>query len=207
MVFSQATSTAQPTLDVSGSRIGLQSVKFDFQSGNNKYMSAGSTLNIPSTHTIFAVGYWTSSFSNYSSINLQNSTSTDCLQNGGCSSAILIRYNSNSGGGSPSSYSSEVISSSQYAYSTPIPVASGRFQNTIIGDGVAANYQFRGDGNLLSLAGSSMTAGLSVSTIGSTDNLYVSNGNLGEVLIYNRKLTPSEISTIETYLKSKWGTP
>lgn len=32
------------------------------------------------------------------------------------------------------------------------------------------------------------------------------DGYLGEFLIFDRKLTPSEMSTLETYLKNKWGT-
>lgn len=33
------------------------------------------------------------------------------------------------------------------------------------------------------------------------------NGYIGEFLIFDRKLTTQELSTLETYLKNKWGTP
>lgn len=33
------------------------------------------------------------------------------------------------------------------------------------------------------------------------------NGHIAEFLVFDRELTPSEISTLETYLQNKWGTP
>ena len=42
-------------------------------------------------------------------------------------------------------------------------------------------------------------------TIGRKNNQYYFTGNVGEILVYDRALSESEIETVEAYLGSKWG--
>ena len=77
----------------------------------------------------------------------------------------------------------------------------------------AARLQFRIDGSAKTLT---FTANVNSLTNATTTYLYYGtdtagnfdfDGYIAEVIMYNRTLTLSEIQSVESYLKTKWGTP
>lgn len=91
-------------------------------------------------------------------------------------------------------------------------VASFRSLSSLVG-GLA--YSIRKNGVAQALVGSGTTTISSSASITDTLNIGARNngaapasdGDYYEIMIYDRPLTDTEVGTLETYLKAKWGTP
>ncbi len=72
---------------------------------------------------------------------------------------------------------------------------------------VIGSYGVNGSSTSYSASGVVRTAGSVLVTLGADGNLgRPGNGRYREVLIYNRALSPAELTQVETYLRAKWGT-
>ena len=63
------------------------------------------------------------------------------------------------------------------------------------------------DRTLASGGSTDVPAGMVVNTIGCSDNNYISQGSLAELIVYNTALSTDDTEATEAYLKVKWGTP
>ncbi len=72
---------------------------------------------------------------------------------------------------------------------------------------VVGSYGVNGSSTSYTAAGVVRTAGSVLVTLGADGSLgRPGNGRYREVLIYNRALSPAELTQVETYLRAKWGT-
>ena len=72
---------------------------------------------------------------------------------------------------------------------------------------VTGSYGLNGSSTSYSAAGVVRVAGSVLVTLGRDGNLgRPGNGRYREVLMYNRALSPAELTQVETYLRAKWGT-
>lgn len=114
--------------------------------------------------------------------------------------AIFLR---NNGAQNIGAYRTAMKSNRNVTYSTA-------FQATSIFDGT--NHTMRVDGTASASVSSTglfnVASPTGVITVGNSTSANGSwQGYIGEVIVYKRALTPTEITTVETYLKAKWGTP
>ena len=97
-------------------------------------------------------------------------------------------------------------------YGSAAGVAVFRSLSSLVG-GLA--YSIRKNGVAQALTGSGTTTISSAESITDTLNIGsrnngaapISDGDYYEVMLYDRPLTDAEVGALETYLKTKWGTP
>lgn len=79
----------------------------------------------------------------------------------------------------------------------------------IVWNGASSTYQQDGSQATNQNFGSNPLNGLRIGNVNQTppSAIYNMGGYIGELIIYNRALSSSEINQIMTYLKTKWGTP
>lgn len=197
--FAQATSVNQPSVDSSNSILPKTAINF---AGASKWLSTGSPLSIPSAHSVFMVGHWVSSNS-YSVLTLQNGIAANATST--ATPALMIWSSPVDPGGGLQS----VDNSTQFAYRRSILNSDGRFLASYLSTGNQPDYRLRLNRVEQTLTGTTGTtnAGITVTTLGSTDSLYLGNGTLGEVVVFGRALSVAEIDQVESYLRCKWEVP
>jgi hypothetical protein len=177
-----------------------QFIDFD-NDGNNKYLT-GDAINIAVPFTAFFVVYWVD-ISGYKGFGTFSSTSTSSISSANGAPSLFV-YSTISGSqnrspqvnGSTSTYSaylSTTISAAGiYTYIVP---------NTTPGDTV---LEFLNSSLSETASGGTYNSTFSFTTIGCTDSLYISKGQVGEVIVYDGVLTSEQKDCVYNYLADKW---
>lgn len=201
--FTQSTGANKPTrntTDFSGR------VCVDFGNQERRWLTTASAVTITANSTVFMVFFWRSTSATYSSLCLQNGTSTNAVQ-GAAGTPYWIAFTSASGGArlqTAFNGGNEVVNTPTGHIAegakglSTVKIASSIPSSTIRTDRVSRT---------VSTTGTSAPSSNSVNTVGVTDSLYTSNGCLAEMLVYNSQLSSTDTDSVETYLRDKWGTP
>jgi len=198
--FTQSTGARKPTVDTT-TFSGLSALSFN----TDKNLVASSAITLPAACTFFMVTYEPAGGVSASTALVNNASSiqsgTDFLGFYAAGGQFFLQATSYQSAGS-------VI---RYADSSGAGgISSVKAQATFLADGIAANFKIRRNGSNLTIASSSpgVTTGFSLNQIGETAGaLYTSSGVIAEIVAYNRTLTATEYAAVESYLKTKWGTP
>lgn len=195
-IFSQATASQRPTL-IAAAQNGLPIVRFD---GSDDVLSAVGTVSAlnGSAYALFSVGKRTSGAGDslmFSNNNVTGNTGWGI----GDTTTLTLYY----GNGS--------------AVTTLNDTNGLGFQfdqvTWILNPSATNKLEIRRNGTSVAVANGTFVPQTTLApTVGALNNPsgYVWNGDLSEVLIYDltvNNLTLSNMQTIESYLKSKWGTP
>ncbi|HEV2463535.1 MAG TPA: LamG-like jellyroll fold domain-containing protein [Acidobacteriaceae bacterium] len=121
----------------------------------------------------------------------------------GATGALLLRFNQTT-----AHLDLEKTFTSTIATDTTTLTASTWYGATVTYDGVGTgNYAFRVNGaasssgtNLVAITAN--TSSVAYNQQGTNEDF---NGSIAEIIVYNRVLTSGEITTVESYLHSKWG--
>ena len=200
-VFAQTNAALRPTLNTAIFPDG----SVDFGISRNSYLTSPTDIDFPAYGTIFAVARRNNSPENYAATCfLQKGTSTGGIQSGLAYPYVMIYTASGpSGSGTQANFNNSVYmyQNGGGPYTNDSFLLTFKYGGTI-GDGV---IRLNGVGQSLNRAGSTMSTGQTVNTIGSSDALYRANASVSEVLMYDRNLDIDEILEVESFLRDKWG--
>lgn len=199
-VWSQAVLANMPMLRAADANMKQQYLDFTYDGGTQFLTGAAVPITNPSTVVFIANVPLTS---NYRSLGLFNGVSSVSITNSaGVPYWILFRTPALSfsmqryDGGNKYSYTGNNVSGGYASYAMVNP-------NTTVG----TMKFYKGTTDVPTLIGTSVdlwTANATVTSLGSSDSSYVSEGRLGEVLIYNRALSAAEIADVAAYADAKW---
>lgn len=177
-----ATTTARPTL-IASAKAGKSVLRFN---GSANFLTLTSTIILSGEFTRFIV--------------VMNTQSTGNRFYFGHTTNQKEGYSS----GTPIKYALRVVTSVDVANDYPITVNnygiifSARDSGNIV--------QWGSNNTPLSnlFSGAAQAGNTAMSQIGKDEVTSFWNGDIAEVLIYNRRLSPSEVDSVKQYLNSKW---
>jgi FtsP/CotA-like multicopper oxidase with cupredoxin domain len=190
----QPAASAQPSFVASGIN-GLGSLAF------------ASAAYLTSSNAAFSTSLFNAStvfFVTNQSVTSQNSSVGSA---GAVNASPTWALRLSNGGGASQFY----FSNASAGLLAPADVPSGPAIWTAEGSEAAAVQQLRKDGNNLSVStgpGATVTGNYPFvvgANVASGAASYLYNGQIGEILVYNRLLLPSESASVEGYLACKWG--
>lgn len=195
----QAVTTAMPMLKAADAFLKQQYLDFAYDGSTQFLMGPSIPINTPSTVVFVAYVPLTSQ---YRSLALFNGNSGTAISNSGgvpywmlfrtpAIAFSMQRYD----GGNLYSYTGNNTSGLFGSYFFVNPNAT-----------VPGMQFYKNTTSVAKIDGTtgSFSANASVTSLGSSDNSYVSEGKLGEVLIYNRALSAAEIADVVAYADAKW---
>lgn len=203
--YSQGNASYQPVLAEPGA-MALQSIDFGESALRILHSTTGLTIAPPTT--TFMAMRWGNRNSTYSSLALYNGASTpgSPIQTGSGVPYILVFTSTNSYG-----VLQLAPTAATYTYGPSAGIAKG---SRGIAEFVSAASNATSE---LLIDGTPVTgvwggpdawpASLTFKAIGSGDNLYQSNGQIGEILMYSGVMGSTDRALVRAYLKAKWGTP
>lgn len=184
-----------------------------FSALNSPYLSPSNTGVYSSGFTLFAVSYWpgyNGESGPYGSIGVSQtlvnsgadigigtgSTATYIIS--GVNNLAYIGFNTKDLFGQSHGIATSPGSVSVGKHLVTVASGSTLAETVVNLDTISQSYTVSGTGGL--------SAACKVETGTWTQSaVYIPVGNLGEIIYYGRKLTPTEISNVETYLSTKWG--
>ncbi len=179
----QATGGARPSYSATGLN-GLGALTFDGTSG---FLSI-SGFNVPTTFTAFlALDVLSTPQASFSA-----------FLDAGFSTQFLLGFDS--GGTKITATVNNVFATSAPAFTT-----GGAHQALFSTDGTAGVTAF--DSISSSYTSSAAAGGSVTANIGVFNGANYINATVGEMLLYGGTVAPAYISTIQAYLRKKWGTP
>lgn len=191
-----------PIIDTTNTGLKKRCLDFTYDSGAINKSLKGSPIPLQtsagSAMTIFMITRFEPS-NTYSSFCLQQADSSNVVSVG-TGSPIIFRFRSNS-------YYGEQLTGDSGAYTycaagslvgvTVFIIPDMVPQNTTVRSGGFDTSEIYGTGNYF-------TGAWAPTVLGSTDTLYKSPGLFGELVVYDRVLSASEIQVVEQYLTTKW---
>ena len=184
----QTTPSKQPLYDI-GSLNSLNSIKFTAAGQEGLITTAGATF-ANKGHSVFII------------VKPIAVTDSDVLGTGGITAGnILVMFFGSYGRGHDFRNGSNAVIDSTAAADADAIHLLGQ----ILNDAETA-FSVNLDGSLTSVAvaGAAVTPNTTL-TMPGRDTVTYSNVSIGEVLIYNREVSESERTRIQTYLKDKWA--
>ncbi len=184
----QATSANQPTYILNGIN-GLPSLRFN---GSSTILNVGSGIMSGPEFTVIAVVERLAS----TATAILGPTSTSGVSVGYNGSTNAIIFNGNGGSGN------SVVNYTVPAYSTPFQAIMSFTENSSTSSTFYLNSAIQGP----SINGMPYARPASY-TVGRSFNYGYFQGDLAEMIVFNRVLKASERASIENYLAKKWGIP
>lgn len=201
--FTQSTTAQKPSVDTT-TFSGLSALSFN----TDKNLVASSPLTLPATFSAFMVVYYPASTGASRSTVIMNTASAGSIQSG--SDHFGLFSTPGFGGYQEIAAKQSSGGSITAVYNDANLISTSKVQMSVVADGVSTNLLLRRGGANLSKAAPStaFTAGQTWNQIGETASAtYTSNGVIAEIVAYNRTLNSTEYAAVESYLKTKWGTP
>lgn len=196
-VLSQATPSLRP--EVQSTTFGIQAIGFT----SGALLDFNSALNFGSTFTAVMVASLSQGSGTYRMIGFSNSTNTiasgtDAFFWNTANAAATLQAQVSTRTGNGNSYT--------YLYSSDY--AAGKHLVLLQSTATPGQGKIRLDRAVATIGGDTLDGPPLINRMGSASaELYSSSGVIGEVAVYNRILSAGEITTLENYLRTKWGTP
>lgn len=199
LVFSQASSGLRPVINTTF----FTKNSVDFGTSAAKWLASTAALTIPGPTTIFMVVYWAITGLTYKALALQNGHASNAVSTN--ASPYILAYTATTQG---PEFEISASSPSYYVYQN-VPASSQGVGSVITAavNSTIASSVIRKNGVGLSQASTGTPRTITIDTVGASDTTYTPNGAFAEILIYNSTLTTTQMQAVESYLRTKWGTP
>ena len=169
--------------------------------GDRGFLTASSPVTSELPVTVFVMQYWPTPAEPYAALGIQNGFESNAIEEGAGTPAFFT-FSSPQQVAGVQYYGS----GSSYVYATGSRPQGVVYLHTYTITASMASSGIRVDQATASVASAGTSPSpISMNTIGSSDALYLANGALAEVLIYEGILSSGDIAAVETYLADKWS--
>jgi hypothetical protein len=150
---------------------------------------------------VFVMQYWPTPAGSYAALGIQNGFASNAIA-AGAGTPAFFTFSSPPQAAGVQYYGS----GSSYVYATGSRPQGVVYLHTYTITASMASSGIRVDQATASVASAGTSPSpISMNTIGSSDALYLANGALAEVLIYEGILSSGDVAAVETYLADKWS--